>query len=176
MKNCSWSDSLYALQFSWCWNANTQLKLSTWLFVCYGFEFVTCFEITFYYLPRASKSLQQCHWVFKEVVRSEAQVQLKKLSFSKPLLPLESENKFSYSQEDLPWERLMLVSSVNPQWVTTTFYSFRTNSQRKMWLAGCWHRWIQVPGILSGNRENISLSQPLTWSNHRWPIILHTHL
>lgn len=100
MKDYPWSDSLYALQSSWCWNSTTQLKLLTWLFVWYGLEFVTCFDTTLHYLPWASKSLQQCHWVIKEVIRSEAQVQLR--SF----LSLESENKLSYSQEDLPWERL----------------------------------------------------------------------
>lgn len=88
--------------------------------VIWVWVWVTCFHTTLHYLPRASKSLQQClRNLTGGLVRRTSVTQ--KLPFFKSLLPLESENKFSYSQEDLPWEGL--AASVICQ-STVNLYSF----------------------------------------------------
>ena len=163
IKDCSWSVPLYTPQFSRYCNSVTHLNSSTWL--CdLDFEFAACFDTTLHYVSWLCRSVWQCHWVIKKTVRSEVQAQLK------TLLPQKSSSPWIRNRVLLFTGGSALVKvnhwcTVNPQWVTTTFSSFRTKSQREMWLASCWHRWIHThlgSGILSGIKESNVPPQPLT--------------
>lgn len=142
------------------------------------FELAACFDTTIHYVSWLCKSVWQCHWVIKRWLGQKHRYNSKTFLLRNPSSSW-IRNRVPLFTGGSALGKMNRWHRVNPQWVTTAFFSFRTKSQRETWLAGCWHRWIHThlgSSILSGIRESNFRPQPLTWSNHRWPDIFYRGL